>query len=88
MQFIGIGMNSAEEILSWTEKLGVEVNYPLLVGAAEAFALGSRYGNREGVLPYTIIIDLSGCYYQSTYRTFRPVTVVVFTGTATTCCCT
>ena len=36
------------------------MNYPSLVAQADGVGLAQRYGNRAGVLPYTVIIDRDG----------------------------
>ncbi len=58
LQFIGIAMNQAEEVRSWSQ--GLDINYPLLVGQTTVMRLGMLYGNRFGSLPYTVIIDRDG----------------------------
>ncbi|AHE99419.1 redoxin [Thioalkalivibrio paradoxus ARh 1] len=36
------------------------LEFPILVGQAEAMAASSDYGNRMGVLPYSVVIDRNG----------------------------
>jgi thiol-disulfide isomerase/thioredoxin len=36
------------------------VSYPLLVGEEEGMRLANEFGNSQGVLPYTVIIDKDG----------------------------
>ena len=40
--------------------LATPVSYPLLVAEDEGMQLASEFGNSQGVLPYTIIIDKDG----------------------------
>ncbi len=58
LQFIGISLESADEIESFAFELGI--NYPLLIGEQEVIKLAGKLGNRIGGLPYTVILDRSG----------------------------
>jgi peroxiredoxin len=40
--------------------LATPVSYPLLVAEDEGMQLASEFGNSQGVLPYTVIIDKDG----------------------------
>ena len=58
LQFIGIGLESVDEVSGFSEVLGI--NYPLLLGQQEVIELANKFGNRTGGLPYTVILDRSG----------------------------
>ena len=36
------------------------ISYPVLVGEADVFEVSAAYGNAEGVLPYSVLIDSEG----------------------------
>ena len=55
LQFIGIALNKAEEVQDFAVEFGM--NYPILVGEQTVIGVAGDYGNRIGVLPYTVVID-------------------------------
>ena len=55
-QIIGIGIDEPEQIKNYYDEMGM--NYPVLI-ATEAEMMG-HWGNREQVLPYSVVIDRSG----------------------------
>lgn len=58
LQFIGIAVDTPENVQAFFEQL--PLNYPNLIGEAEAMKITSIYGNDIGALPYTVIIDRNG----------------------------
>ena len=58
LQVIGIALDDAENVRSFISKYGI--SYPVLVGGEDVFETSSAYGNDEGVLPYTVLIDKTG----------------------------
>jgi peroxiredoxin len=58
LQVIGIALDDPQRAQAFAEDL--ELHYPLLFGLADAARVGRRYGNREGVLPYSVLIDTAG----------------------------
>lgn len=58
VQFVGIALDTPSAVARFGKKLGI--NYPLLVGAAEAIAAAAEFGNALGVLPYTAVVDRDG----------------------------
>ncbi len=56
--FIGIAVDNRVDAAEFADKTGV--TYPILHGRAEAMAAGDRFGNRRGMLPYTVLIDAEG----------------------------
>ncbi|MBL8383741.1 MAG: TlpA family protein disulfide reductase [Burkholderiales bacterium] len=58
IQIIGIGIDNADNMREFAEKL--QISYPLLVGGAQAMDLMKAMGNRVGGLPYTVIYDGRG----------------------------
>lgn len=56
--FIGIAVDQKEKVAAFSKEIGI--NYPVLTGNMEAMALAEAAGNRQSVLPFTVIIDRSG----------------------------
>ncbi len=55
---IGIALDEKQNVIDYIDPMGVE--YPVLIGDQEGIALTQAYGNRLGVLPYTVVIDRQG----------------------------
>ena len=55
---IGVSIDTKEQVIDFTDPMGV--NYPLLIADQEGIAIAKAYGNRLGVLPYTVFIDRKG----------------------------
>ena len=55
---VGVALEDAAPVREFARQHSVD--YPLLVGAREAFEIASRYGNPRGTLPYTVVIDRDG----------------------------
>ena len=58
LQVIGIALDDAESVRSFVSTYGI--SYPVLVGSEDVFATSAAYGNEEGVLPYSVLIDKTG----------------------------
>ncbi len=58
LQFVGIAIDEQAGVADFVQDLGV--NYPTLIGQADAMMLGRRFGNTLGALPYTVIVDRQG----------------------------
>lgn len=55
---IGIALDEKQAVIDFTDPMGM--NYPILLGDQEGMPLTTAYGNRLGVLPYTVIVDRHG----------------------------
>ena len=55
LQVIGIAVDRLDPVRQFAAELGI--NYPLLIGEADAIAIGAALGNDIGALPYTVIAD-------------------------------
>jgi len=55
LQFVGVALHTAEEIRDYISEAGM--NYPALVGEEKAISVSRSFGNRFGVMPYTVFID-------------------------------
>lgn len=58
LQVVGIGMDDETKLRNVSRTLGI--NYPVLVASSTGNSLMSRYGNREGVVPYSVVISREG----------------------------
>ncbi len=58
LRFIGIAIQDPEPVAEFVAAAGI--NYPVLVGQAEAIEIAREYGNRVGALPFTVAVDRGG----------------------------
>lgn len=58
LQVIGIAIDEAAKVAEFTDRY--RLNYPVLVGEAEAARISERFGNELGVLPFTAFVDVNG----------------------------
>ncbi len=59
---VGIALDKKQDVIDFTDPMGM--NYPILMAEQEGPVLTKAYGNRLGVLPYTVIIDRKGNIVQ------------------------
>jgi thiol-disulfide isomerase/thioredoxin len=58
LQVVGIALDDAKQVNHFVSTYGI--TYPILVGEADVFETSAAYGNSEGVLPYSVLIDKNG----------------------------
>lgn len=58
IQFIGIGVDSAQNVQSFLKK--IPVDYPVLISGFGGADLARSLGNTAGALPFTVVIDANG----------------------------
>lgn len=58
LQIIGPAMDEAKDVKALATKLGV--NYPVMADFASADAAMSTLGNKQGALPFSVLIDAKG----------------------------
>ena len=58
LQIVGVAIDDRQAVIDFTDPMGV--NYPILLGGEEGIGIAEAYGNRMGVLPYTILVDREG----------------------------
>ena len=58
LQVVGIALDDVQSVRSFVRTYGI--SYPILVGGADVFATSAAYGNVEGVLPYSVLVDKDG----------------------------
>ena len=58
LQVIGIALDDAQSVRNFVKTYGI--SYPILVGSEDVFVTSAAYGNEEGVLPYSVLVDKTG----------------------------
>ena len=58
VNIVGIALDDPDRARQFAADLGVE--YTVLFGLADAMLVGRRYGNRAGMLPYSVLVDRAG----------------------------
>jgi thiol-disulfide isomerase/thioredoxin len=57
-EIVGIAIDQPEFVIEYARDFAI--TYPLLYGAEDAIAVSSLYGNRQGTLPYSVLVDAQG----------------------------
>lgn len=70
LRIVGIAVDERETVKTYAEGLGIEFNYPILVGTEAAIEVARHYGNEMGILPYTVAIDRDGRIVQVQFGEF------------------
>ena len=58
VQFVGVAIDAPDKARALAQRL--KLNYLNLVGEADAMEVARQYGNTNGVLPYTVLINAQG----------------------------
>jgi len=58
VQVVGIALDDPGKARDFASELAI--NYPILVGSSDAILTGRQYGNRSGMLPYTVLVGADG----------------------------
>lgn len=58
LQIVGIALDDAQTASHFVETFGI--TYPILLGMEDVFTTSVAYGNQEGVLPYSVLVDKTG----------------------------
>lgn len=56
--FIGVAVDTKENVQAFLRE--TPINYPILIGPDSAVELSAALGNRQGGLPYSVILDRQG----------------------------
>lgn len=67
LQFIGIALDGREAVQGFLTDLGLEINYPMLIGEDDGIDIAKAYGNAFGILPYTVFVDRNGLIVHLQY---------------------
>ena len=57
-QVVGIALDDVQQARDFIEEL--QIQYPVMVGGTDVMAVSVAYGNRTGVLPYSVLVDRQG----------------------------
>lgn len=55
---VGIALDDVQRAREFADRLAID--YTILVGAQDVMATGLAWGNRAGLLPYTVLVDREG----------------------------
>jgi hypothetical protein len=58
LQFVGIAIDQPSKVGPFASEFGM--NFPILVGGADAIELTRSLGNKASVLPFTVILTREG----------------------------
>jgi thiol-disulfide isomerase/thioredoxin len=58
LQVVGIALDDAQSASDFAATYGI--SYPILVGDVDVYETSAAYGNTEGVLPYSVLVDSNG----------------------------
>ena len=58
LQFVGIAIDRPEKVRPYAAEL--QMNFPVLIGSMDSIELTRMFGNRAGVLPFTVIFGRTG----------------------------
>lgn len=58
LQFVGIAIDQVSKVQPFAAELGM--NFPVLIGSADAIELTRKLGNRASVLPFTVVLTRDG----------------------------
>jgi peroxiredoxin len=58
LEVVGIALDDVAQARAFADELGIA--YPILVGSTDVMEVAQLYGNRSGVLPYSVLLDREG----------------------------
>jgi peroxiredoxin len=58
LQIVGISVDNPESVARYWQEM--RINYPLLIADETTYELMAAYGNRQGGLPYSVLITADG----------------------------
>ncbi len=58
LQIVGISLDNPEAVARYWQEM--HINYPLLIADETTYELMAAYGNRQGGLPYSVLITADG----------------------------
>ena len=58
VQVVGIALDDPRKAREFASELAI--NYPILVGSINTVLAGRQYGNRAGMLPYSVLVGADG----------------------------
>lgn len=73
LQIVGIALDDVQSARNFVEKYGI--TYPILLGATDVMDTSAAYGNLEGVLPYSVLVDKDGVIRWQHAGEIRPLEI-------------
>ncbi|WP_175963113.1 TlpA family protein disulfide reductase [Burkholderia pyrrocinia] len=70
IRFIGIGVDSEQNVKNFLQK--VKVDYPVFVSGYAGADLARNFGNTAGALPFTVVIDATGKIRETKLGQIQP----------------
>ncbi|MBN3748353.1 TlpA family protein disulfide reductase [Burkholderia sp. Se-20373] len=70
IRFIGIGVDSEQNVKNFLQK--VKVDYPVFVSGYAGADLARNFGNTAGALPFTVVIDETGKIRETKLGQIQP----------------
>ncbi|AOK18217.1 redoxin [Burkholderia cepacia] len=70
IRFIGIGVDSEQNVKNFLQK--VKVDYPVFVSGYAGADLARNFGNTAGALPFTVVIDQTGKIRETKLGQIQP----------------
>jgi thiol-disulfide isomerase/thioredoxin len=70
IQFVGIAVDTAPNVQGFVHR--VNVDYPLVVAGFGGGDLARQFGDEQGALPFTVVIDASGKVRSTTLGQVKP----------------
>ncbi len=70
IRFVGIGVDSAQNVKNFLQKL--KVDYPIFVSGYAGADLARNFGNMAGALPFTVVIDENGKVRETKLGQIQP----------------
>jgi thiol-disulfide isomerase/thioredoxin len=58
LQVVGVALDDVQQVRKFVETYGI--SYPILMGAGDVMETSTAYGNVDGVLPYSVLVDRNG----------------------------
>lgn len=63
LNVVGIALDDRDAVMAFLRKY--PVSYPILMGARGGDALAAKFGDHDGVLPFTVVLDTTGRVVRS-----------------------
>ncbi|HTJ91606.1 MAG TPA: TlpA disulfide reductase family protein [Pararobbsia sp.] len=70
INFVGIAVDTAPNVQGFVHR--VNVNYPLVIAGFGGGDLARQFGDEQGALPFTVVIDASGKVRSTTLGQVKP----------------
>ena len=58
LNVVGIALDDPDRAAEFAAAM--DLSYPILLGSTDVVLTGRRYGNRSGMLPFSVLVDSAG----------------------------